>query len=339
MGNLLSCSHCGSTLKWDQQALNVVYDNSASLEMDSAPASPQAPDEEENPGEVSPVQNPSAEEEVHKSSPSAADSSPSLEEGEKTPFEKEESSSASGEGDPGGTEISSSLGEQEAAGEDSQDPEEASSPGGGGSTIPSPPGAEEQTSEEQSSPPQERASSLEEENKYPSEEGRDREGSIITPPPMKGDPEGLKDSEVSEQEGEEVLVSSGDQGFEDVAEFANSPDSPEKGFLLYDLQIQGIDSQDLEKELLSVFEDPQLNWDGREVLSGVKSGILEIKKLNPVKMFCLISALCDLPFRLSWRQYTVLDVTSSKEEERLSDPGSEDSLAGPPGAEEAEDPA
>ena len=356
MGNLLSCSRCGSTLKFDDQnTFTVVYDNSASLEMDSSPSpdSPAREEEAQNPGEAAPkgdapLKDPAPGEDPLSSGGSSPPTleaegveEPSFEQGEEASVlaSKEQNSgdeggASPGEGVPDPEESPQTL-EEDPAGEDSH-PLDSSPAGTEEQVVDSSPALPEEPSPEQESPPPsgETDSSLEgEESKSPSPGGgRDREGSIITPPPMGQDRE-EDQKEVSEQEkGEDVLAPSGDQGFEDVAEFGNSPDSPDKGFLLYDLQIQGIDSQELKEELLSVLEDPRLNWDGREILSGIKSGVLEIKKLNPVKMFCLISALCDLPFRLSWRQYTVLDVTSPEkgEEADFSDPGlAEDSSDNP----------
>ena len=99
------------------------------------------------------------------------------------------------------------------------------------------------------------------------------------------------------------------QDFSDVEEYGNAQATSEKGFLRYDLRIAGVDSTEIEQQILSILEDPRFHWDAKEIMQSQKEGILVIKNLNPIKAMCLVSDLSFLSVELSWEQYMALNVS------------------------------
>ena len=104
------------------------------------------------------------------------------------------------------------------------------------------------------------------------------------------------------------------QNFSDVEEYGNAQATSQKGFLRYDLRVAGVDSTDIEKQVLSVLEDPRFHWDAKEIIQSQKDGVLVIKNLNPIKAMCLVSELSFLSVELSWEQYMALDVSEESVE-------------------------
>jgi len=103
----------------------------------------------------------------------------------------------------------------------------------------------------------------------------------------------------------------GVQDFSEVEAYGNAHTSAAKGFLRYDIFINGLDSKEIEEEVLSVLEDPRFNWDAKEILKSQNAGSLTIKNLNPIKAMCLVSELSFLSVDLSWKQYMALDAFSA----------------------------
>jgi hypothetical protein len=99
------------------------------------------------------------------------------------------------------------------------------------------------------------------------------------------------------------------QNFSDVEEYGNAQATSQKGFLRYDLCVVGVDSTDIEKQVLSVLEDPFFKLEARKIVQSQKDGVLVIKNLNPIKAMCLVSQLSFLSVELSWEQYMALDVS------------------------------
>ena len=105
-----------------------------------------------------------------------------------------------------------------------------------------------------------------------------------------------------------------DQSFSDVAEHGNSPVSSEKGFLRYDLQVSGLDSVELEQAVLDILEDSRFQFNVPELLRTQNNGVLEIKNLNPIKAWCLVQELSNLPLELNWKQYMAVQLPPEEEE-------------------------
>ncbi|MDE0118953.1 MAG: hypothetical protein OXM55_02965, partial [Bdellovibrionales bacterium] len=103
------------------------------------------------------------------------------------------------------------------------------------------------------------------------------------------------------------------QDFSDVEQYGNAQASSEKGFLRYDLRISGLDSSEIEKQVLYILENPRFKWDAGEVLRSQKEGVLTIKNLNPIKAMCLVSDLSFLSVELSWKQYMALNAEIQEE--------------------------
>ena len=102
------------------------------------------------------------------------------------------------------------------------------------------------------------------------------------------------------------------QDFSDVEKYGNAQATSEKGFLRYDLRISGLDSSEIEQQIMFILEDPRFNWDAKEILKSQKEGVLVIKNLNPIKAMCLVSDLSFLSvLELSWKQYMALDVSEA----------------------------
>ena len=115
-----------------------------------------------------------------------------------------------------------------------------------------------------------------------------------------------KEQDFSEEEEKEPENTDKEQDFSDVESYGNSTSMGVKGFLLYDLMIEGIDSSEIKKQIFLILEDPRFNWSAKEIMQSEKEGKLLIKNLNPVKVFCLLSELNFVSVKLSWRQYRAL---------------------------------
>ena len=112
-----------------------------------------------------------------------------------------------------------------------------------------------------------------------------------------------------------MQTDSSEQDFSDVEQYGNAQASSEKGFLRYDLSISGLDSNEIEKQVLDILEDPRFNWDANEVLRSQKEGVLVIKNLNPIKAMCLVSDLSFLSVEISWKQYMALNAGTQEKAE------------------------
>ncbi len=110
----------------------------------------------------------------------------------------------------------------------------------------------------------------------------------------------------STEEGQESTAEA-NPDFSDVESYGNATATSDKGFLRYDLFIEGVDSHEIKTQVFHVLEDPRFNWSAREILQSEKEGVVAIKNLNPVKVMVLLSELSFLSVQLSWKQYRALD--------------------------------
>ncbi len=306
MGNLVACEHCNSTLKWIDGALKVVYESKP------APSILETAEEEEQEG--SPL----------------SQESPKADLGEEVAIAKNpESTREQAKGESGLVE--ESLSEENLPAEDvglakENLPEEEaglleeSLPAVEGEVLaeelPAVEGLSEEdllaerslSGEEQINNQAEVLKKEEGETKdqvfNESAKGEEREGEEVV------SAENLKE----EEQWDDLPLQETDQDFSDVEKYGNAPASSEKGFLRYDLQISGLDSLEIEQEVLSVLEDPRFKWSAKEILRSQKKGVLEIKNLNPVKAMCLVSGLSFLSVQLRWKQYMALSAPTEGEE-------------------------
>ena len=100
------------------------------------------------------------------------------------------------------------------------------------------------------------------------------------------------------------------QDFSDVENYGNSEEALDKGFLRYDLKIEGLDSLEIEKQVQSILEENRLQWSAQDILKEQVENRLILKNLNSVKAFYLVSRLSFLPVKLSWKQYRALNAES-----------------------------
>ena len=73
--------------------------------------------------------------------------------------------------------------------------------------------------------------------------------------------------------------------------------------LSYTLVREGIDNKDIRESLRQALREPKFNWNVAEMMSRVKGGRLEIRKIDPVKASILVRRLQDLPVKVGWRQH------------------------------------
>ena len=90
------------------------------------------------------------------------------------------------------------------------------------------------------------------------------------------------------------------EDFSEVLEFANTTD--DKGLIIYELTIQGIDHSELHKQVADALIDPKFNWQVEEVLSRIKDGVLVLESLTPAMTMVLVNRLKYLPVEIQWRQ-------------------------------------
>ena len=107
------------------------------------------------------------------------------------------------------------------------------------------------------------------------------------------------------------------QDLSDVEAYGNMESAAYKGLLRYDLQITGVDSSNVEEQILSILEDSRLKKDAKTCLSSKKNGVLQIKNLNPVKVVYLVSQLINLPIELSWKQYMAVNIMEEQDEGKV----------------------
>ncbi len=295
MDALLSCDYCRSVLKWEAGSLKVVHESKENF-FSSEP---------ESASDTSPAEQQSllhqAEENLENSQ--SADDLFSGAEGEEIspPAESEVSPPVVGE------EVSPVVG-----GEKELEKEDFSE--GAGEFLPSKEEAEEHNPSEDFLSAESNSEGEEASLGDSSEDA----GVVQAPPDMEHNETSVKEEEELPSEEDQWDSPSSqevNQDFSDVEKYGNAQASSEKGFLRYDLRISGLDSLEIEQEVLSILEDPRFKWDAKEILESQKEGVLEIKNLNPVKAMCLVSGLSFVSVELSWKQYMALNVPSEVEEE------------------------
>lgn len=109
------------------------------------------------------------------------------------------------------------------------------------------------------------------------------------------------------------------QNLSDVEAYGNKESSAYTGLLRYDLQIMGVDSVEIEKQIESILEDPRLKIDTKACLEEKKNNIIYLKNLNPVKAVYLVSQLIHLSLELSWKQYMAVKTDETEEEHEEGD--------------------
>jgi hypothetical protein len=95
--------------------------------------------------------------------------------------------------------------------------------------------------------------------------------------------------------------------FKDVEAFGNSDlSSSQSGGLVYDIQIEGIDSKSIRSEIESVLQDPKMKLSVDILMKSIKDGKLVLRRLNPIKASIIIKSLMHLPVQIHWKQNEII---------------------------------
>ena len=97
------------------------------------------------------------------------------------------------------------------------------------------------------------------------------------------------------------------EGSASLSSINPSEEAGGEGLFFYNLKIGKINSKELIEEIDLVLQDEILNLDPKEWDVNIKDGILNLKKLSPVKAHIIVKALTGLPLKISWEQHLVID--------------------------------
>lgn len=73
--------------------------------------------------------------------------------------------------------------------------------------------------------------------------------------------------------------------------------------LRYDLEITGIDTADLRREVMESLMDKKLGWNVEELMARISAGSLTLKGLTAVKAHVVVQRLKTLPLEMRWDQH------------------------------------
>ena len=97
--------------------------------------------------------------------------------------------------------------------------------------------------------------------------------------------------------------------FQEVVNFANSEVSRgAAGPFLYDILIQGIDSEDLRAAVRDALTDKRFGWDTQAVMITMRGGSIKLEQVNAVKAGILVSRLKGHPLDIRWVQNGILEI-------------------------------
>ena len=92
----------------------------------------------------------------------------------------------------------------------------------------------------------------------------------------------------------------------EIAQYGNSELSAgREGFLLFTLNISGIDSGQTLSDLRTVLADPRFLLNVDKLIGSVQMGRLTIPALSPVKASLLVNRLKEYPLEITWEQYAI----------------------------------
>lgn len=93
---------------------------------------------------------------------------------------------------------------------------------------------------------------------------------------------------------------------QDVVDYANSTESQgREGLLRFNLNIIGIDSAEVRKQIINTLTDSRFLWDVTEIMTTIKDGQLNLRDLTAVKAALLVHRLRSIPVEISWEQYAI----------------------------------
>lgn len=112
--------------------------------------------------------------------------------------------------------------------------------------------------------------------------------------PYDGDYEYSFDSEAAASE----------SSVEDIASFANATNSAVPP-LSYRIELSGIDSIEIRRELKNALTDRRFLWDVERLMRSIEGGQLVIDSVAPVKAYVLVARIISLPIEIKWEQNAV----------------------------------
>lgn len=74
------------------------------------------------------------------------------------------------------------------------------------------------------------------------------------------------------------------------------------GELLYDIILQGLDSAELKKDIFAALMDKRFALSAEEMRRGLKSGILTLSSVNPVRAMLIVLKMQEFDVTIEWRQ-------------------------------------
>lgn len=165
---------------------------------------------------------------------------------------------------------------------------------------------------------QEEADSLEEQVSSPVEEESDSKSKDPLKEEMTPEQEAFESSvhleseASSEEESEDSFenappLEDGKENFSEVTEFGNFKNLGREGLFYYDLILSELNSEEVCQKVESFLEDPAFRW--KQALE-VRDGVLEIKKISPVKAHVIVKSLIGLPVKIFWKQHVVIESES-----------------------------
>ncbi|MEQ1877946.1 MAG: hypothetical protein ABL958_14990 [Bdellovibrionia bacterium] len=95
----------------------------------------------------------------------------------------------------------------------------------------------------------------------------------------------------------------------EIADYGNSEVSQANdGLLMFDVIIEGIDTNELRSAVRDILSDRRFLWNGDSLIAGVKNGALRISKVNSIKASILVRRLKHLDIRIRWQQYAIIQM-------------------------------
>ena len=286
--NMFNCPHCQSVLKWEKEQIKIIRksDPEDPKSLDLPKTNKEIKEEEkQRPGEVHKKPRQKEPLETQPAEPSAVNSAEELK-------------------DPNDTSIAEP--QQKEPLETQPDEPSALNPAEELKDLNDTPIAEPQQEEPLETQPAEPSAV------NSAEELKDLNDTPIAKPQQEEPPTAKP---IEEPQETDLVNTDTPENFSDIEDYGSSKESPHKGLLRYELTIKGLDSSELEQKIFNILEDPRFNWSAKEILAQQESGILKLKDLNPVKAMTLILKLSELPFELSWKQYTIINTQNKTTDE------------------------
>jgi hypothetical protein len=95
-------------------------------------------------------------------------------------------------------------------------------------------------------------------------------------------------------------------GLDEIADYGNSEVSrASDGLLLFNVIIDGIDTNELRAAVQSVLDDKRFLWNPDGLMNSIRNGRLKITKINSIKASLLVKRLKNLDVTIRWEQYAI----------------------------------